>query len=312
MKLKRDILLFAAVAVAAVAGGWWLLAKRPGAAIEAFSQDLVRREEAGRPHTPAANAFRATVCPGEACVAVEVGGLTFVFGAGAGAADGLRALGLLHPAIDGILLSDVQLETVEGLAALARSSGAAGRRDPLKVFAPSRALSVVDGANLLASGAPAPRLTLSPEGPDQGLEGKLAFDSGVVEIRSFGTSDRAYRIDFDGKSLILAGCSAGEADILAATRGTRVAAGVVTAGSLELLAGKTPRCTDIRELLEGGRQARLAAVLIVPGDPGLTMATAEPAWREVISTSGMAGATPGLGYARIDLSGPEPKASNGR
>ncbi len=312
MKIRRDILLLAAVAVVAIAGGWWLVAKRPGVAIESFVRDHKQQSEAARPHLPAADAFRATICPGEGCVVIEVGGLTFIYGAGAGASEGVTALGLMHPNIDGILLPDASLQSVEGLASVAVASGRAGRTDALKVFAPSGALTVVDGANLLASGAGAPRLTLSPDGADQGLAGKLLFDSGVVEIRVFGARGRVYRLEFEDKSLILAGCLAQEEDILAATRGAKVAAGILTAGSAQLLAGETPRCTDVAELLEGARQARLAATLIIPADPRPTLPGALPAWQEVIAAGRLLNLMPGLGSDRIDLSGPAPKAMSGQ
>jgi len=307
LKLRRDILLFAAVAVVAIAGGWWLLAKRPGVAIDAFVRDQKLAAESARPHLPAADAFRATVCPSESCVAIEVGGLTFIYNAGAGAAEAVEALGLMHPNIDGILLPDADLQSVEGLASLAVASGGAGRADALKVFAPSGSLTVVDGANLLASGGAASRLTLNPDGADQGLLGKMLFDSGVVEIRAFGARGRVYRIEFEGKSLVLAGCLAREDDILAATRGTKVAAGILMAGSAQLMAGESPQCTDVAELLEAAQQSRLAATLIIPTSPSATRPGALPAWQEIVAAGQAPGLELGLGNARIDLSGPAPK-----
>lgn len=316
MKIRRDILLFATVAIVAVAGGWWLLAKRPGAAVESYVRDHKQQSEAARPHLPAADAFQATVCPGEACVVIEVGGLTFVYNAAAGAADAVQALGLMHPNLDGILLPDVSLESVEGLASLAVASGGAGRTDALNVFAPPGSLTVVDGANLIASGGPAsagkvPRLTLSPDGADQGLVGKLLFDSGVVDIRAFGVRGRVYRIAFEDKSLILAGCMAEEEDILAATRGTKIAAGILMAGSSQILPEETLRCTDVAELLEGARQARLGATLIIPANPAPISPGALAAWQEIIAGGQLPNVQLGRGNARINLSGPEPKASAG-
>ena len=317
MKVRRDILLFAAVAIVAVVGGWWLLAKRPGAAIESFVRDHKQQAKAAQPHLPAADAFQATVCAGEACVVIEVGGLTFIYNAGAGAADAVQALGLMHPNLDGILLPDASLQSVEGLASLAVASGAAGRTDALKVFAPPGSLAVVDGANLLASGGAASagnasRLTLNPDGADQGLAGRLLFDSGVVDIRAFGVRGRVYRIGFEDKSLILAGCMAEEEDILAATRGTKVAAGILMAGAAQLLPDETLRCTDVAELIEGARQARLAATLVIPAIPAPNLSGALPAWRDVIGGNQLPNVELGLGNARIDLSGPAPKASAGR
>lgn len=136
--------------------------------------------------------------------------------------------------------------------------------------------------------------------------------SGVVEIRAFGDRGRVYRIEFEDKSLILAGCEAEEEDVLAATRGAKVAAGILTAGSSQLLPGETPRCTDVAELMEGARQAQLAATLIIPADPAPQLSGALPAWHEVIAGDHSPGAMLGMGNARIDLSGPAPKASSGR
>ncbi len=309
MKLRRDILLFVAVAVVAIAGGWWLLVKRPGAAIESFVRHHKQQAEAAQPQLTAADAFEATVCPGEGCVVIEVGGLTFIYGAGAGAAGGVTALGLMHPNIDGVLLPDASLLSVEGLASLALASGGAGRTEPLKVFAPPGSLTVVDGANLLASSGQPPRLVLSPDGADHGLAGKLLFDSGVVEIRAFGAQGRVYRIEFADKSLILSGCMAEEGDILAATRGMNVAAGILMAGSTKLLPGVVVGCIDVARLLDSVRQARLAATLIMPMIPAPTLPGARPAWQEVITNGQLPGLQLGLGNARIDLSGPAPKAS---
>lgn len=300
------------VAVAALAGGWWLLANRPDAAIDDFLNARKSQSAAARLHAPAADAFRAIICPEQACAVVEAGGLTFIWGAGAGAAAGVEALGLLYPSLDGILLADTDLRSVEGLAALAQASGRVGRIEPLKIFAPGGSLSVVDGANLLASSAVAPRLILSPDGIDQGLAGKLLFDSGVVEIRAFGSVGRVYRIDFDGKSLVLAGCQATEEDILAATRGVQVAAGILSASSKQLLGGVTGRCTDVVELLEAARQSRLPATLIMPVEPAATIQGAIPAWMEVLPKTQSNGPMVATSGARIELAGPAPKALAGQ
>lgn len=307
MKVRRDILLFAAVAVAALLGGWWIVTQRPGAAIDKFVSARKQQAAMARPHLPAADAFRVTICPGQACAAVEAGGLTFIWGAGAGAAAGVQSLGLMHPDIDGILLPDTDLRAVEGLAGLAQASAGAGRTMPLKVFAPSSALTVVDGANLLAATAPAPRLTLSPDGADEGLAGKLLFDSGVVEIRAFGAVGRVYRIEFDGKSLVLAGCHATEEDILAATRGAQASAGVFTAGSAKMLADQPVICTDIDELAEAAQQSRLTATVVIPAEPAATIPGALAAWSEILLPKPKL--TLGIGGARIDLAGATAHAS---
>lgn len=309
MKLRRDILLFGAVAAAALAGGWWLLAKRPGVAIEAFTDAYHQQQQASRPRLPPADAFRATVCAPSPCVAVEAGGLSFVFGAGRGAAEGLRSLGLMHPSIDAILLPDLSLSNTEGLSAIAAASGALGRTEQIKVYAPNGAVPIIDGANLMASGAPAARLAAGPEGEDQGLSGRLAFDSGVVAVRSFGGQDRGagrvYRVDFEGKSLILAGCQSRSADVITAARGARMTGGVMLAGAPRLLGG-TSECTDLQSVLSAARQGGLATLLVVPASPGSDEPNAIPAWQELIGAENAPTARLGLPGATLSLTGLSP------
>lgn len=306
MKLRRDIILFGAVAVAALVGGWWLLTKRPGVAIDTFVDSYRKQEQVSRPRLPPADAFRATVCAASPCVAVEAGGLSFVFGAGQGAAEGLRSLGLMHGSIDAILLPDLTLSNTEGLSSIASASGALNRTGPLKVYAPNGLVPVVDGANLMASTSPSVRLVAGPEGEDQGLSGRLVFDSGVVAVRTFGGNDRGagrvYRIDFDGKSMILAGCQSQGADVITAARGARATGGVMLAGAPRLLGGKSA-CTDLASALSAARQGGLATLLIVPAEPDPEQANAIPAWQELLSSEGAASAKLGLPGATLDLTG---------
>ena len=304
MKLRRDIILFGVVAAAALVGGWWLLTKRPGVAIDTFVDSYRQQEQASRPRLPPADAFRATVCAASPCVAVEAGGLSFVFGAGQGAAEGLRSLGLMHASIDAILLPDLTLSNTEGLSAIAAASAELGRTEALKVYAPNGLVPVVDGANLMASTTQSSRLVAGAEGEDQGLSGRLVFDSGVVAIRSFGGQDRGasrvYRIDFEGKSMILAGCQSKTADIITAARGARVTGGVMLAGAPRLLGGKSA-CTDLDSVLSAARQGGLATLLIVPADPGPERPNAMPAWQELLSAESATSAKLGAPGATLDL-----------
>ena len=309
MKLRRDILLFGAVALAALVGGWWLLAKRPGVAMDTFIGSYRHQQEASRPRLPRADAFRATICASSPCVAVEAGGLSFVFGAGAGAADGMRSLGLMHASIDAVLLPDLALPSTQGLPAIASAGAAAGRTEPLKVFAPNGIVPIVDGANLLASSGPASRLVAGAEGEDEGLSGRLVFDSGVVAVRSFGGQDRGasrvYRIDFEGKSLILAGCLSKSADVITAARGARATGGVMLAGAPRLLGGKSS-CTDLGSVLSSARQGGLATLLVVPADPSPDLPDAIPAWSDVLASENADMAKLGLSGAVLDLTGLAP------
>lgn len=310
MKVRRDILLFAAVAVAALGGGWWLIANRPGASIETFVRDHARLEQARQQVLPPAEAFRARVCQGGPCVVIEAGGLTFVFGAGMGAAEGLRDIGNMHAKIDGVLVPDLSVRSVEGLSAIAAASAKAGRTTALRVYGPTGIVPVVDGANLLASGSEAVRLSVGPEGESQDGVGRLVFDSGVVAIQAFGRPDRGasrvYRIDFDGKSLILAGCLSEPDDLVMASRGVQLAAGVVAASASALLGGRTSPCADVSSVTESARMGRLQGLVVTPADPDLMLESATEAWREVLAAA-FPTAILGQGRAGLDLSGPDPR-----
>jgi hypothetical protein len=291
MRLRRDLLLFGLLVVAAAAGGWWLL-QRPGA--DSYGQD----GGAVRKAAPvAADTFRATVCGGRRCVLVEAGGMAFLFGAGEGAGDGLGAMGLLRADMDVVLLPELDLDAVAGLPGVARAVRTAGRTQPLRVNGPPGLVAVVDGANLLASQDAGVRLVAGPDGEDQGLAGRVVFDSGVVAIRMFASADakgRAYRVDFEDKSLVLAGCRAGAETILAAVRGTKTSAGV-------LAAGEAP-CADAETILAAAAQGKLAATLVTPD----SVRVDRGAWKERIGKQPAANARLGLAGAQIDLTGAQP------
>jgi hypothetical protein len=304
VKLRRDILLFGAVAISAAAGGWWFLSNRPDAAVNAFKRDHRAQQDASAPRLPPAEAFRATVCAAGPCVVVEAGGLTFIFGAGQGAAEGIERLGLMHANIDALLLPDLALKTVEGLPAVA--GALAGRREPLKVYGPAGMLSVVDGVNLIVSATPQARLAAGVEGEDQGAYGRLVFDSGVVSVRGFGGVERGmgrvYRIDFEGRSLILSGCLALPADIIAAAREVKEPGAVVLAGSERLL-GSLSSCIDLPVVVQALSQAKVSASVLLPADPPDTHPLAAAAWREMLSASEPSAPRIGLPGTVIDMSG---------
>ncbi len=306
MRVRRDLLLFGLLAVSALAAGGWLLSQRSGSAVEAYQGEVKAR---GGPGVAApAEAFRATLCEAGRCVLVEAGGLAFLFGAGEGAAESLGDLRLVRADVDLVLVPDLDLDSVAGLPGFARAARRAGRGEPLKVNGPDGLVAVVDGANLLASADQAVRLQVGLDGVDEGLAGRIVFDSGVVAIRVFRSDDgrgRVYRVDFDDKSLVLAGCRAGPETILAAIRGARMAAGILSSGSTALARG-TQRCLDVSETLDVAAQGKLAAALVVPD----TAKAAHAAWRELIAARPETKAELGLGGMQVDLTGDRPVVRN--
>jgi hypothetical protein len=285
------VVVLALVAVGAIA---WLIAGQGfGGALDRFEREAAQRAAAAKPRPATSETFRATVCAASPCVLVEVGGLAFLAGAGEGAAAGLAQRGLLRADLDGVLVNDVSLASVEGLAAVQRAAFGRGRTEPLPVFGPDGLLTVIDGVNLMlaGSGSEGARLQVGAEGEEQGLAGKVVFDSGVVTIRAFPASrgGRLYRIDDGAKSLIIAGCTANASDVLAAARGARTAAAIIATASPKLISIETnsaeaagivadayPECMTPEDALQAVTDARLSGGLLAPLIPSANKA----AWAE--------------------------------
>lgn len=320
----RLSILAIVLAVAALVA-WFALLERTDVHLEQFERDARARWDRATPRPAAAQAFRVTVCAQSPCVLVEAGGLSFLVGAGEGSADGLSSLGLMRPNLDAVLLTDLELGSVVDLSELQRAGAAQGRVDPTTVFGPEGVLAIVDGANLLltGSGEGIGRLQAGPPGRDQGLEGVVVVDTGVVTVRAFNASGlagaRLYRFDFAGKSLIIAGCSARPADVVRAARGARQAAGVLAAKSDRMLAieqkaaagaGATlpiaPICMSSEEALGAIQEARLAAGLLAPLLPAPTDARAQRAWEEILLIPSGLGAVAAMPGDALDLSGEAP------
>jgi hypothetical protein len=305
------ILLLVGAAVLAIAGGAAFLLMS-GSPMSAYENAAKERWVASRTSEAPAAAFRATVCAVGPCVLVEAAGLTFLIGAGDGAAEGLKRQGLLRRDLDGVLLDDLNFQTIEGLPALGEAMMTGGRSEPLPVYGPDGIVTLVDGANLMLSGGGDDhlRFVAGDEGEDQGSAGKVVYDSGVVTVLAFtvtsGDAARVYRIDTPQRSLIYAGCAATPEDVVAAARGARQAAGIIGASSAPLMeaerqaaraagqpAPATPKCMTHEEAMGAIQSARMSAGLILPlapleGDPlkawtasatipkGLTAAVGEP------------------------------------
>lgn len=305
---RRELLLFGLLVVVALAGGWWLTSQRQGGAVDAYRGQAETRAARSKPAPISADTFRATMCGASRCALVEAGGMAFLFGAGEGASTSLQGLGLLRADMDLVLVPEADLASTGGLPGLARAAKAAGRADALRINGPQGIVAVVDGANLLASADAAVRMSVAPDGEDQGLAGRVVFDSGVVVIRMFSGADaksRVYRVDFDSKSLILAGCRAGPETILAAARGTQTVAGVLASGS-EALAPAETGCPDVAVVLKAAAQGRLAATIVTPG----AAVEAQDAWRELVASDPSVNATLSVAGVQIDLTGDQPQIRN--
>jgi hypothetical protein len=314
----RRILIIAGLAVVLIATGVAILLLSQGKDYETVAKE---RWEAARPKPPSAAAFRATICSASPCVLIEAAGLTFLVGAGEGAAEGLQANGLLRRDMDGVLLEDLGLDSVAGLPALGEAIAVA-RPEPLPVYGPMGVDTVVDGVNLMlaAKGDDHLRLAIGEEGEDQGPSGQVVYDSGVVTVLAFPTEGggRVYRIETPQRSVIVAGCTASPQDVVAAARGARAPAGVVGAMNAELVeaerqaakaagaaAPANPGCMTVQEAVSAIESARLSAALIVPLAPRSPESL--KAWkRSATIPKTMIGAI-GLPGSVLDLTGATPE-----
>jgi hypothetical protein len=312
--------VLAVIAIGAVA--WAVAGPGLGGGLAGFERETARRMSAAKPRPATTETFRATICAASPCALVEVGGLAFLVGAGEGAAAGLADRGLLRADLDGVLVNDLSLASVEGLAAIQRAAFARGRSEPLQVFGPEGLLTVIDGVNLLlaGSGGEGARLQVGTEGANEGLAGQIVFDSGVVTIRAFAASrgGRVYRIDDEQKSLIIAGCTASASDVLAAARGARTAAAIIAIASPKLISIETkgaqaagtvintyPECMAPAEAIQATAEARLSGGLLAPLIPSANKA----AWVEAATIPADVKLFVAPAGTVMDLTGAEPAVS---
>lgn len=310
------VVTLALIAVGAIA---WIAAAGGGGPLDRFERDTEQRMAAAKPRPATAETFRATICAASPCALVEVGGLAFLVGAGDGAAAGLAKRGLLRADLDGVLVNDVSLASVEGLAGIQRAAFERGRAEPLPVFGPEGLLTVVDGVNLLlaGSGGEGARLQVGVEGENEGLAGGIVFDSGVVTIRAFAASrgGRVYRIDDAQKSLIIAGCTTGPADVLAAARGAHIAAAIIATSSPKLITIETnaaeeagivadayPACMSPEDAAQAVSDARLSGALLAPLIPSAN----KSAWAEAATFARAAKLFVAVEGTVMDLTGDAP------
>ncbi|MEZ5939359.1 MAG: hypothetical protein R3C52_14270 [Hyphomonadaceae bacterium] len=305
---------------AAIGGAWLWSAGRSGESLPAVERAIAARYEAAAPVEPGADVFRATVCAEAPCLLVEVSGLSFLFGAGKDAAAGLRAMGRLRPDLDAVFLSDINPASFEGLAAIRRATWLEGRHGPLPVYGPPGVSRVVDGVNLMMAGAD--RVTavelsstsLSMDGallqaprPAQApRNGRLTlFDSGVVSVQviavhgAAGDVEWLYRVEADGRVLLIAGCGAAADDLSRAAEGALAAAAIVPGVSPTLLkvhrdaAARTSRvyqaaaldvvsaaCPSFEAQANALGDARISAALVHPAFPLSSVAEARAGWKQ--------------------------------
>lgn len=294
--IGRLFLLFAGCALVAW-GVWTFVLGRPGMQRELFERAAEARYRAAQPRPVDAAAFRATACALSPCVLVEAGGLSLLFGAGAGAADGLYATGLLRTDLDGVFLTGLRPADVAGLAELSQALAETGRTSPLVVHGPAGVDSVVAGLNALLAGPS--QVAASGPDPSGGLprdvalatgerleidevRGALVFDSGVVSVRMFPATapdESVFRVEWRGRALIVGGCGARREDVLAAARGAAQAAAILPASSAWMLGAQKAAATSagMRHAWPGSQDPALC----------LTPEDAVAAFREVRLAGGM-------------------------
>ncbi len=334
--IGRLFVLFAVCALAAWAV-WTFALDRSDMQRELFERAADARYREAQPKPVEAEAFRVTACKGAACVVVEAAGLTFLVGGGAGVADALFSAGLLRSNLDGVLLTGLSPGDTAGLADLAAALQAAGRTEPLPIYGAQGVLAVAEGAdqflragqmvweNIDAEDAEqVPALAAGGLVADPAAEAPV-FDSGVVQIwrRGAGIGQSTFRIDYDGRSLVVAGCGATAGDIREAVRGTSRAFGVAAVASdwmleTEKTAAATSGlrrahagaegavCLTPETAITAAREARLSGLMMAPLKPAPGDGLTERLWREAVTAPADVAVVVAVGGERMDVTAAQP------
>ncbi len=227
------------VLIAAVLTGLAMLfMQQPGMRLSKFEQTQVKRFADAKPETPPLDAIVVTPCGRGACLLVQVAGRDFVVGAEQGAADGLLSRGLLSGKLDGVILTDLASEQIEGLTGLRDRSLEAGRKELLKIYGPSGVERVVEGLNAMLEASDVDRSVRFGQGVlpfevapaeaiivDADPSTTKFIDTGVLQIYAFPVqstllgNELLYRFDYEGQSLVVGGCGARLADVKSAIEG---------------------------------------------------------------------------------------------
>ncbi|MFC7291125.1 hypothetical protein [Hirschia litorea] len=277
--------------IAAVLTGLALLfMQQPGVRLSKFEQAQVNRFADAKPETPPLDAIVVTPCAQGACLLVQVAGRDFVIGAAQGAADGLLSHGLLSGKLDGVILTDLASEQIEGLTGLRDRSLEAGRKELLKVYGPSGVERVVEGLNAMLETSDVDRSVRFGQGVlpfevapaeaiivDEDPTTQKFIDTGVLQIYAIPVqstvmgNELLYRFDYEGQTLIIGGCGARLGDVKAALD----VAGVETQGEavnpvLVLPAASPEQLEIIRTQAKNAGFIRESRFATVPADKCLT------------------------------------------
>lgn len=333
MQLLGRIAIVALLAAGLGWGLWVLLLNRSDVRMDLYARAAASRQQDAAPRPIDPKLFRATSCAASSCVMVEVGGMAFLINAGEGSAEGLTSLGLLRVDLDGILLTDANAATVAGLPMLRDGLWREGRREQIPVTGPVSATDVIRGVNYMFAGAkadpaaiegvgPADATTLSPTAANSGV----VVDTGVVKITAVATgagsssTQRLYRIDFDNRTLLVAGCGVTADDLASAGEGAR-SLGIIVPGvsqvmlgadrqaamsagrrrAAELMLSSTRSCLSTEQAEEMITRTSAKAVLLQPLWPQATDAATVRAWKEGRANGVSSGLVAGIPGAAIDI-----------
>ncbi len=306
MRLIGRIFLIGFCAALLAWGVWSYGLGRADVQLGLFDRAARRMAAQAAPSTPAGPAgFRATVCADTPCLLVEAAGQTYLIGAGEGVAEALASHGQLRADLDAILLTGLSPRDVAGLPTLTAELIRLGRDEALAVYGPPGVERVAAGASALL-GLQNPEAivlaayTVQPEA-GQSDTGVVRSEDGVSVSRiAIGNgAEWIYRITSSGRSLVVGGCAANEADIAASLPATGRAWGVFPASSSRLLdiermvgpAAQSQAAVDARaspclvpEAVAGSlAKAGFAGGVLAPLFPAANSPAASRAWRHALT-----------------------------
>jgi ribonuclease Z len=178
------------------------------------------------------------------CVGVMAGQRAFVFDAGSGSIRKLSRMGFPMGRIEGLYLTHLHSDHIDGMGELLLQAWVGGTRTaPLPVVGPAGTQTVVDGFN--AAYAIDSTYRVAHHGaavaPPQGFGGvaqefalpqpamsQVLLDEGGLKITAFRVDHEpvhpavGYRIEYQGRSVVISGDTAYSANVVAAARGANV------------------------------------------------------------------------------------------
>jgi ribonuclease Z len=177
------------------------------------------------------------------CIAVLAGKQAFVFDSGSGSIRKLQRMGFPMERIEGMFLTHLHSDHIDGMGELMLQAWIAGRSEPLPIYGPPGTAQVVDGFNIayeidkgyrtahhgpaIANPAGFGGAALESPLPDDAIS-QVAYEEEGVRITVFRVDHApispafGYRVDYKGRSIAISGDTIYSPDLVRSAKGVDV------------------------------------------------------------------------------------------